>query len=57
MKRFNALLLCTAGALTSFNTFAAFLLMRSAINERQKARYFESENFSICESKLQKKHP
>ena len=25
MKRFNALLLCTAGALTSFSTFAAFL--------------------------------
>ena len=25
MKRFNVLLLCTAGALTSFSTFAAFL--------------------------------
>ncbi len=25
MKRFNVLLLCTAGARTSFSTFAAFL--------------------------------
>lgn len=33
------------------------LLMRSAINEGQKARYLESKNVSIYESELQKKHP
>ncbi|CAB1209749.1 AI-2 transport protein TqsA [Klebsiella michiganensis] len=32
-------------------------LMRSAINEGQKARYLESKNVSIYESELQKKHP
>lgn len=32
-------------------------VMRSAINEGQKARYLESKNVSIYESELQKKHP
>lgn len=33
------------------------MVMRSAINEGQKARYLESKNVSIYESELQKKHP
>ena len=39
------------------NYFFKKMLMRSAINEGQKARYLESKNVSIYESELQKKHP
>ncbi|CAB1223027.1 putative lipoprotein YceB [Klebsiella michiganensis] len=44
-------------ALQKRNHFAKDIVMRSAINEGQKARYLESKNVSIYESELQKKHP
>ncbi|MGS4241835.1 hypothetical protein ACKUS5_19545 [Serratia marcescens] len=59
MKKWSHLLAAGMMALSfcSANASDGKTLMRSAINEGQKARYLESKNVSIYESELQKKHP